>query len=170
MHLKPHSLAGEALTQAEKDRIDFAAFKSAADFCDVDIGGGVKRFESHVVFLSETNLATIFDTLMALCRGYLLEQYGKLGLYIDQSRSSVYTFTRSNILASSFRAPAKPLRSLANRLVIKTRDIESGGGTVSRTSHPGPKRSTMNRTRTASGGSSKRISTWARTPESAPSA
>ncbi len=132
LHLKPHGLANEALITAEKDRIDFVAFKSAADFCDVDIGGGVKRFESHVVFLSETNLATIFDTLTALCRGYLLEQNGKLGLFIDQPRNSVYTFTRANVLASGFQAPAKPLRSLANRLVIKTRDIDSGEGTISK--------------------------------------
>ena len=170
LHLKPHGLANEPLITAEKDRIDFVAFKSAADFCDVDIGGGVKRFESHVVFLSETNLATIFDTLTALCRGYLLEQNGKLGLFIDQPRNSVYTFTRANVLASGFQAPAKPFGRLpigwSSRHEISTRAREPSR----RTSLPGPKRSTMSRTRIAWGESSKRISAWVRIPGSVPNA
>ena len=128
LHLKPHGLAKEALTPAEKARIDFAGFQSAARFCDADIGGGVKRFESHVAFLDTADLGSIFETLRALCRGYLLEQDGKLGLFIDQPRRSVFTFSTDHILTSSLELPAKPLRSLANRLIIKARDLESGGG------------------------------------------
>ena len=132
LHLKPHGLAKEALTTAEKARIDFAAFRSAARFCDADIGGGVKRFESHVAFLDTADLGSIFETLRALCRGYLLEQDGKLGLFIDQPRRSVFTFSTDHILTSSLELPAKPLRSLANRLIIKARDLESGGGDATR--------------------------------------
>jgi len=128
--LKPHGLADEALTAAEKLRINFSAFKTEADYCDVDIGGGKKRFEASVAFVQRTNLKAIFDTLLANCQGFLQENDGKLGLFIDKARSSVFTFDQENIKAATFSAPAKSIRSLANRLVLKLRDIESGGGTA----------------------------------------
>ena len=57
--LFPHGLAGESLPQPVKDRIDFAAWKGWADFCDADLtinGQVVNRFEAHPAFVESTDL------------------------------------------------------------------------------------------------------------------
>ncbi|MFQ5926717.1 MAG: hypothetical protein ACE5MH_04705 [Terriglobia bacterium] len=125
--IKPHQLAGEALTAAEKARIDFSAFKTAADDCDFDIGGGIKRFEAHVAFVDPTNLARALDQLLILCRGYLLENAGMIGLFVDKSRTSLASFTRDE-LAPGMELPRKELRTLANRYVFRFRALDSGAG------------------------------------------
>jgi len=127
LYLKPRALVNAPLTTAEKARIDFAMFKTSADDCDVDIGGGVKRFEGHVAFIEKTNLATIFDTLNTVCRGYIMEVGGKLGLYVDKPRASIFTITTDMIRDSSFEIPAKDLRQITNQITLKIRDTESGG-------------------------------------------
>jgi hypothetical protein len=126
-YLKPRALVNAALTTGEKARIDFPAFAQAAADCDVDIGGGVKRFEGHVAFMQKTTLATIFETLMSLCRGYCMEEGGKLGLYVDKPRAAVFTITADMIRDASFEIPAKDLRQVCNQVTLKIRDIESGG-------------------------------------------
>ena len=131
-YLKPHGTVDEALTAAEKLRIDFAAFMDAADYCDADIGGGIARFESHIFFKEVTNLKKIFETLCATCRGYMRENHGKLGLYIDQPRTSIFTFDTDKIVEGSFQTSAQDLRSTVNRLVVKIRDIASGGADPSK--------------------------------------
>jgi hypothetical protein len=127
LHLLPGATINQALTSAEKSRIDFPAFAEAAADCDVDIGAGVKRFESNVAFLENLNLSQMFETFLALCRGYLLEQDGKFGLYVDKARASIYTFAADQIKAWSLATSAQDLRAQVNRLVVKIRDTESGG-------------------------------------------
>jgi hypothetical protein len=131
-YLMPRALAAAALTEAAKARINFPVFVQSAVDCDYDIGGGVKRFESHVAFMQKTNLATIFETLMSLCRGYVLEEGGKLGLYVDKPRASIFTITSDVIRYASFEIPAKDLREVCNQVTVKIRDIESGGADHSR--------------------------------------
>jgi len=127
LHLKPYGVVNEALTAAEKARINFSAFFDAAAYCDQDIGTGKKRFESHVAFVDNTNLGAVFETLLALCRGYLLEQDERLRLYIDQPRASIFTFDADNILQFSLSFSEKDTRGMINQLVVKIRDLESGG-------------------------------------------
>lgn len=127
LYLKPHALVNAALSAGEKARIDFPVFVQAAADCDADIGGGVKRFESHVAFMQKANLATIYETLMSLCRGYLMEEGGKLALYVDKPRASVFTITADMIRDASFEIPAKDLREACNQVTLKIRDIDSGG-------------------------------------------
>ena len=126
LYLKPRALVGAELTAGEKARIDFVAFVQAAADCDADIGGGVKRFESHVAFMQKTTLATIYETIMSLCRGYVMEEGGKLGLYVDKARSSIFTLTGDMIRDASFEIPAKDLRQVCNQVTLKIRDIDSG--------------------------------------------
>jgi hypothetical protein len=127
LYLMPRALAGAALTNAAKGRINFPVFVESAADCDYDIGGGVKRFESHIAFMQKTNLATIFETLMSLCRGYCMEEGGKLGLYVDKPRASIFTITTDMIRDASFEIPAKDLREVCNQVTLKIRDTESGG-------------------------------------------
>jgi hypothetical protein len=127
LHLKPRALLNAALTETEKARINFGVYKDSADYADADIGGGIKRFESHVSFQDNSNLKEVFATFEALCRGYHLEQDGKLGLYLDRPRASVFTFDADKIVDASFELPAKGVRDVPNRLIISIRDLESGG-------------------------------------------
>lgn len=126
--LKPHQLAGEPLAATEKARIDFAAFKAAADDCDADVGGGVKRFEAHLAFVDSTDVGRALEQLLLLCRGYLLDQAGKLALFIDQDRASVASFSREELAAGSVQFVRKELRALANHYLIRYRALASGAG------------------------------------------
>ncbi|MFQ5817982.1 MAG: hypothetical protein ACE5H2_08515 [Terriglobia bacterium] len=132
----PHQLAGETLTAAVKARINFAAFKTAADECDFDIGGGTKRFEAHVAFVDPTDLARALEQMLLLCRGYLIENAGKIALFIDQDRSSVASFTRDAIAAGSLQFAHKDLRSLANHYLLHFRALDSGGGDAKKDFQP----------------------------------
>ncbi len=126
--LKPHQLAGEPLTAAEKTRIDFAAFAAAAADCDADVGGGVKRFEAHVAFVDATDLARALEQLLLLCRGYLVENAGKIALAVDQNRAAVASFGRDALAADSLGFARKELRALANHFVFHFRALSSGAG------------------------------------------
>jgi len=130
--IKPEATPGEELTAEEKARIDFAVMAASAAYCNVDIGGGVKRFESNVAFLDSTTFATIQETFCAMCRGYVLEKDNKLGLYIDMPRAAVFLFDGYQIQRHSFVQPEKDLRSLANIVVAKARDTSSGGADPSK--------------------------------------
>jgi len=127
LHLLPDGTVNQALTPGEKAHVNFVAFAQAAADCDVDIGGGIKRFESNVAFVEKHNLAEMFETFEALCRGYVREQDGKLALYVDKARASIYTFAADQIRAWSLATSAQDLRGQVNRLVVKIRDTESGG-------------------------------------------
>ncbi|MFA5056658.1 MAG: hypothetical protein WC485_00970 [Opitutaceae bacterium] len=127
LKLKPHGAVNEALTTAEKAQINFAIIKDSADYCDTDIGGGVKRFECHAYFKDDTTLKTVLETICATCRGYARVVEGKFGFYVDQPRASVFTFTADHIIKGSLRFSGPDLRSAANRLNVKIRDLESGG-------------------------------------------
>lgn len=107
--IKPHQLAGELLTAAEKARIDFAAFRAAADEGDFDLGGGTKRFEAHVAFVEATDLGRALEQLLLLCRGYLIENAGRIGLYIDKPRASLAAFTRDALARDSLHFARKEL-------------------------------------------------------------
>lgn len=125
--IKPHQLPGETLAAAEKAKIDFAAFVQAATDCDFDIGGGVKRFECHVAFVDSTELGRALEQMLLLCRGYLIENVGKLGLYVDKSRASLSSFTRDDLAEGSLSFARKELRALANHYVLRFRSLSSGG-------------------------------------------
>lgn len=126
--IKPHGKVNEALIAAEKDRIDFQSFLDAATACDFDVGGGQKRFEANVAFIEQTDLLRALEQLLLLCRGYLLERAGKFALFIDQARASQLTADRDFDVAGSLAFPRKDLRSLANKITLRFRDLGSGAG------------------------------------------
>jgi hypothetical protein len=60
----------------------------------------------------------------------LLERNGKLSLYVDQPRSSVFTFTSDNIAPLSFKASKTTLRAATNRFVATYRDSDIALGST----------------------------------------
>ena len=125
--LKPHGTANQALTSSQKAKIDFQTFVDAASFCDSDPGDGAARFETHVAFVQQTDLLRALEQMLLLCRGYLLERNGKFALFIDQARASEFTAGRDAFAAGSLALPRKDLRSLANKINIHFRVLDSGG-------------------------------------------
>lgn len=125
--LMPHAEVDAPLTPEAAARIDFGAFYDSAAYADESVADG-NRFESHVAFARDTDFSAIIDTFLALTRGYLREPDGKLALFIDQPRASVFSFTGARRVFNSLSLPAKNPRQQVNRLVIQARDLESGGG------------------------------------------
>ncbi len=124
--LKPHGLINEALTDAEKALIDFPTFATAAAYCDADEGDGAARYEAHVAFTDQTNLASAINQVLMLMSGYLIDLNGKMALYCDTTRTSVLTIDRSAIAEGTLSFPRKDTRDLANKIRIKYRSLVSG--------------------------------------------
>ena len=131
-YLKPHGLVNEALTAAEKARIDFQAFKDWADFCDETINGpdgsGVKRFECHVAFTDEVDLLRALELILVTGRAYLLERLGKLAPFPDKARNSVLVLDADDLPPGSLRLAERPLRDTPNLFRFTFRDLDSGRG------------------------------------------
>jgi hypothetical protein len=117
--LKPHGLINEALTADEKAEIDFESFYEAAQYCAADPGDGNARFECHVAFTDQCTVQQALNQMLLTCRGYIIDRNGKIALFVDRPRSSVYTVTRDMIADGSLSFPKKDTRNLANSLIVK---------------------------------------------------
>jgi len=121
----------------DDSRINWASFKTAADYCDALIDpngeGDVKRFVSNVAFTEEVDFDTALEALLITCRGYLTQDAGQISLRIDQARSSIFDFSDhpaagagGNIIDGSFEAWRKETRANPNRLELLFRDSANG--------------------------------------------
>ncbi|MFQ5696644.1 MAG: hypothetical protein ACE5HB_11690, partial [Terriglobia bacterium] len=129
--LLPRSLVNEALPQAVADRIDFAAWRAWADFCDTDLtvnGQVVNRFESHVAFVESTDLLRALEWLLLLGRAFLLERNGRFAPFPDEPRSSQLTAAAGEIAADSLLLSCRSLRSAVNQFIFRYRALDSGAG------------------------------------------
>jgi hypothetical protein len=127
--LFPQGLAGEPLPQPVQDRIDFAAFKDWADFCDADLtinGQVVNRFESHVAFVDSTDLLRALEWVLLQGRAYLLERNGKFAPFADQPRASLLTVGMDDLAINSLQLGVRPLRTVANQYLFRYRALDSG--------------------------------------------
>jgi hypothetical protein len=127
--LFPQGLVGEALPQAVKDRIDFAAFKDWADFCDADLainGQVVNRFETHLAFVDSTDLLRALEWVLLQGRAYLLERNGKFAPVADEPRASLLTVGMDGLAIDSLQLGVRPLRTVANQYVFRFRALDSG--------------------------------------------
>ena len=118
-YLKPHGLVNEALTAAEKARIDFQAFKDWADFCDETLtinGESVKRCECHVAFAEETDLLRALELILVTGRAYLLERLGKLAPFPDEPRNSILVLDADDLAPNSLTLTRRPLHCAAHAI------------------------------------------------------
>jgi hypothetical protein len=95
-------------------------------------GSFAKRFsDGGVVYANDgQNASNVLEQMLMLCRSYLLERNGKLSLYADQARASVFTFTTDNIAPLSFKAAKSNLRGATNRFVATYRDSDIALGST----------------------------------------
>jgi hypothetical protein len=116
--LKREQTSGEALSAAEKTRIDFAEAATHATDCDTNIGAGIKRFENSLVVPGKTNLGDILSRMLVMCRSYIVETDGKIAVRMDKARASTFTLTVDH-LARSVEETKSNVRSRPNRLIGK---------------------------------------------------
>src|SRR6266404_494877 len=97
--------ANQPLVTAELARFDWPSFVAAATYYDAVLSLGQARFsDGGVVFLNDSDSADrALEQMLMMCRSYLLERNGKLSLYPDQPRASVFTFTSDNTAPLSSR-------------------------------------------------------------------
>ena len=126
--IAPSKTNGETLSTAEKDEIDFQAFKDWADDCDFVTPQSTKRWESHYALTEETALMRALELDHLLGRAYTLERKAKIAPFMDKARSPVVTVMAADIAEGSFNLGRRSLRDAANRIEVKYRDLDSGKG------------------------------------------
>ena len=117
--LDPYS-GPDDLPASVRARFDWGAIAAAATAYDVIMPNGNRQFEGNYAFAQQTTLQAVLTQMLTGCRSFIKERSGQIGLYLDQARSSVFTFSRKN--ADSFTANDASLHSAANRYVAKFRD------------------------------------------------
>ncbi len=80
--------------------IDIQSFIDAASYCDAPVDGQ-KRFTLNLILDAKQSRLDWLNTMLLVCRGYLIYQEGKVYLKIDQSGSSSQGFDENNIIAGS---------------------------------------------------------------------
>lgn len=120
----------QPLVAAELARFDWPSFSAAATYYDAVLSLGQKRFsDGGVVYVNSSDTADkALEQMLMMCRSYLLERNGKLSLYADQPRSSIFTFTSDNVVAKTFKAYKTNLRAATNRLTPTFRDLNLASG------------------------------------------
>ncbi len=120
----------QPLVALQRARIDWASVKDAADYFDADIGGGIKRFSDGGVWFTDQGLSasSVFEKMLLMCRSFLLERSGKLYLYADAPRSSVFTFGSDHVLPGSLSVSKANMRAARNRFVASWRETALADG------------------------------------------
>ncbi len=116
------------LLREPQSRIDFASFAAEATYADATLTINTinyPRFECHVAFPRQVDLGRALEAVLATCRGYLVDDGGKISIGIDKARSGVHTLDMSNTRRGAFRHWNRDTRSQANRLRVKFRDLEN---------------------------------------------
>jgi hypothetical protein len=109
------------LSVGARKRFDWSAIFAAASYFDEILPNGNRRFEASYSFSQQTSLQAILTQVLQVSRSYMKERSGQIGLYPDQPRGSVFTFSRKN--ADSFSANDADLHNAANRYVANFRDL-----------------------------------------------
>jgi len=133
--IAPTKTNGETLSTAEKDKIDFQAFKDWADDSDFVTPQGTKRWEAHYALTQETDLMRALELSHLLGRAYTLEKNGKIAPFMDKARTPLAIVKAAHFHESSYNLGRRSLRDAANRIEVKYRDLDSGkgAGTISTT-------------------------------------
>jgi hypothetical protein len=121
-YLKPQATAGQALAAAEAARLAFADAATHAADCDFDLGGANKRFESCLAINQVTDLATLLNQMLQMCRSYIIEVDGQISVRMDKPRNPTFTMT-SDHLASPLEEMKTNKRRAPNRIVGRFRDL-----------------------------------------------
>jgi len=112
------SVAGpDPLTTYELNCFRWDIIAESAAYCDFVLPNGQARFSGSYAFASGTTLAAIIEQMLLCCRGYKQEIAGKIALFIDQPRSSLFTVTGNMLVPGTFQGDDTVLHPAGNRYV-----------------------------------------------------
>lgn len=111
------------LTTAVRNRFNWSSIFSSAQYCDEVLSNGRRRFEGHYAFNSQTSLQAIVEKMLLVSRSFLSEYAGEIAITCDQPRSSVFTFSRDNVLPGTFVADDQKLHTAPNAYTSTFRDL-----------------------------------------------
>lgn len=111
------------LTDAIRGRFDWSRIWDAAQYCDEFLANGRRRFEGHYSFAAQTSLQAILEKTMLCCRGHLGEYAGQIYIDCDKPRSSVFTFSRDNVLPKTLTPDDQAIHTAPNNLIPAFRDL-----------------------------------------------
>lgn len=124
----------QPLVAAELARFDWQSFHDSAAYCDAVLGAGQARFsDGGVVYASDASdtADSALEQMLLMCRGYLMQRNGKFTLYIDQPRSSVFTFNTDNVKPGTLKVYRdSSLRSATNQIIPSFRDLNFADGST----------------------------------------
>jgi hypothetical protein len=111
------------ISAAARNRFEWGDIWSAAQYFDQLLANGRRRFQGAYTFSQTTTLAAILEQILKCCRSFQREYAGKISLICDQTRPSVFTFSRNNILPGSPSPSDKTVSAAPNCYVGKFRDL-----------------------------------------------
>jgi hypothetical protein len=122
----------QPLVPAELARFDWAAWNAAAAYYDYVISSGVPRFSDGglVLLQNSMNATNALEQMLLMCQSYLLERNGKLTLYPDQPRSSVYLATIDSVVPNSFTPYKQKMQQGQNRITATWREEALADGST----------------------------------------
>jgi hypothetical protein len=116
-------------------RVDWASWVAFRDFCNQTIawdknGDGVAetnipRFECHLAFTADTNLATALNMICGTAGVTWQDDGNRIGFRLPTDQEVVHNFNEANIVADSFTSYARFLRERPNRLQGRFRDVQT---------------------------------------------
>ena len=132
--LKPYGKINEALTAAEKLKVNWPAWTAWRDACDVGLADG-KRWEAHIRVDQQESLLDTLGRIAMLGRAYMLHFNGQVALYHDEARAPILTIGVDDIVDGSLTLPEKDLRALPTRFAMHFLNLGSGRarGTIATT-------------------------------------
>jgi hypothetical protein len=113
----------DPLPAAVAARFDWETIYTAAQYYDEILANGRRRYEGNYAFSSQTTLQAVLTQMLLVCRSFLTEYAGKIQLFCDAPRPSVFTFDRTHVLPGSFDFDDQQLHTAGNRYVAQMRDL-----------------------------------------------
>ena len=120
----------QPLTADQVALFDFGLLKTAADYADFDIGGGVKRFsDGGLVWINDGLTADrAAEQLLLMCRSFLGERNGKIFVMERKDEASSFTLTLDDIEAGSFVVEEGIEEGAFNQVIPALRDSALASG------------------------------------------
>ena len=122
-HLKPQQPALAGLTTSEKACFDWPAMVAHAARNAYILPNGQPRFTGHFAFAAETSLGAMMETQLRNCLSFRRVRAGKLSFVGEEAKTSVFTFSRGNMVGGSLKLEKKDLTNAPNVYVPQYRDL-----------------------------------------------
>lgn len=117
--------------QKFRDRINWPRWARWRDYCAENISWNdgtsnrnIPRFECHIAFKEEANLADVLDQICASCASFWQDDGEQIIFLTPEDQTPIHAFDESDIVAGSFRIEPKDIRDVTNQITAKFRNLD----------------------------------------------